>query len=119
MNPDTPQVSADAATERRERMLSTTLASIHDFAYVFDHDGRFLYANQPLLDLWGITLEAAVGKNFLGLGYAPELANHLQQQVQAVFDSHTSVTDETAYVSPAGLQDHYEYIFSPAFAADG
>ena len=56
-------------TERRERILTSTLSFISDFAYIYDRDGRFLFVNQPLLDLWGVTLEDAVGKNFFDLGY--------------------------------------------------
>jgi diguanylate cyclase len=57
--------SKSRVLERRERMLTTTLSSISDFAYVFDREGRFVYVNQPLLDLWGITLEEAAGKNLI------------------------------------------------------
>ncbi|HEY0081709.1 MAG TPA: hypothetical protein VGB61_02870, partial [Pyrinomonadaceae bacterium] len=37
--------------ERRVRVLETTLSNITDFAYTFDREGRFSYANQALLDL--------------------------------------------------------------------
>ncbi|MCA1603596.1 MAG: PAS domain S-box protein, partial [Acidobacteria bacterium] len=45
--------------ERQARVFNTTLSSITDFAYIFDRDGRFVYANQALLDLWGLTLDEA------------------------------------------------------------
>jgi len=45
--------------EQHRRILDATLSSITDFAYTFDREGRFLYANQPLLDLWGLTLDEA------------------------------------------------------------
>ncbi|MDB6033461.1 MAG: multi-sensor signal transduction histidine kinase [Verrucomicrobiales bacterium] len=106
-------------TERRERMLTTTLSSLDDFAYILDRRGRFLFANQPLLNLWGISLEEAVGKNFFELGYPSDLAAQLQQQVQQVFRTGKSLRDETPYISPAGLKGYYEYILSPALAADG
>jgi PAS domain-containing protein len=38
-------------TERRERILTSTLSFISDFAYIYARDGRFLFVNQPLLDL--------------------------------------------------------------------
>jgi PAS domain S-box-containing protein len=113
------ELAQQAATSRRERMLTTTLSSLTDFAYIFDRAGRFLFANQPLLDLWGLTLDAAVGKDFFELGYAPDLALRLQQQVQKVFEEKKCVTDETTYTSRAGVTGHYEYIFSPAFGANG
>jgi two-component system cell cycle sensor histidine kinase/response regulator CckA len=106
-------------TEQRERMLTTTLSYINDFAYIYDRDGRFLFVNKPLLDLWGLPLEEAVGKNFFDLGYPHDLAEQLQRQVQEVFASGTSLTGETPYTSPSGLPGVYEYIFAPAFGTDG
>lgn len=106
-------------TDRRERMLTTMLANLHDFAYLYDRAGRFLFANQPLLDLWGLTLDEVVGKDFYELGYPDDLARHLQQQLQEVFETGKIITGETPYVSPAGVQGFYEYIFSPAFAENG
>jgi two-component system sensor histidine kinase/response regulator len=106
-------------TSRRERILTSTLSFISDFAYIYDRDGRFLFVNQPLLDLWGITLEDAVGKNFFDLGYPQELAEQLQREIQQVFDTKTPLTGETPYTSPAGLDGFYEYIFTPAVGPDG
>ena len=103
----------------QQRILVTTLSYIVDFAYIFDERGRFLFANQPLLNLWGLTLEQVVGKDFFDLGYPDELAAKHQRQLQEVIESKQSITDETPYTSPSGLTGYYEYIFSPAFAADG
>jgi two-component system cell cycle sensor histidine kinase/response regulator CckA len=105
--------------DERERMLTMTLTFLGDFAYTYDRDGRFLFVNQPLLDLWGITLEQAVGKNFSDLGYPPDLAAKLQGEVQQVIDTRRSVTGETAFTSPAGVTGFYEYIFSPVLGEGG
>ncbi|MEO8436758.1 MAG: PAS domain S-box protein [Pyrinomonadaceae bacterium] len=105
--------------ERQARVFDTTLSSITDFAYIFDREGRFLYANQALLDLWGLTLEEAAGKNFFDLRYPDDLASRLQQQIQQVFETHQVLKDETPYTSPTGAGGYYEYIFTPVFAADG
>ena len=106
-------------TERRERILTSTLSFIRDFAYIYDRDGRFLFVNQPLLDLWGITLEDAVGKDFFDLGYPRDLAVRLQWEIQEVFETRAPLTGETPYTSPTGVPGYYEYIFSPAFGPDG
>lgn len=106
-------------TERRERMLSTALSSTSDFLQIYDQKARLLFVNQPLLDLWGIALEAAVDKNFFDLGYPDALAEKLQRQVQGVFTNPQRITDVTPYTSPAGRKGYYEYIFSPVFATDG
>jgi PAS domain S-box-containing protein len=106
-------------TERRERLLTTTLSSLHDFAYIFDRQGRFIFANRPLLDLWETTLEDIVGKTFLDLKYPEALAARLQRQIEQVFETKQRILDETHYVTPAGKEGWYEYIFTPAIGDDG
>jgi two-component system, sensor histidine kinase and response regulator len=106
-------------TERRERLLTTTLSSISDFAYVFDKAGRFVFANQPLLDLWGITLEEAAGKTFFDLKYPDELAERLHREIQQVFEKPRRLTGEASYTGPTGISATYEYIFSPVLAPNG
>jgi PAS domain S-box-containing protein len=105
--------------ERQSRVFDATLSAITDFVYIIDRDGRFLYANKALLNLWGITLEAAIGKNFFDLKYPADLAAKLQRQIQQVFASREGLADETTYTSPTGANGHYEYIFSPVVAANG
>ena len=105
--------------EQRSRILDITLSSITDFAYIFDRDGRFVFANQPLLNLWGLKLEDAVGKNFFDLKYPDELATRLQQQIQTVFETRAGLTDETEYRSQTGAGGYYEYIFRPVFNGAG
>lgn len=103
----------------RIRYYDAILSSISDFAYTFDREGRFVFINQALLDLWGLKFEEAVGKNFFDLNYPDDLATRLQRQIQQVFTSRGSVTDETEYTSPTGVVGYYEYIFSPYFGPDG
>lgn len=95
------------------------LACLSDLIYLIDREGRFLYANQPLLDLWGIPLEEAVGKGFLDLGYPLDLAARLQRQIESVFTTRTRLKDETHYVSPTGTPGFYEYILNPIISPQG
>lgn len=105
--------------QARWHIFDTTLSAITDFAYSFDRDGRFIYVNKALLDLWGLKLEQAVGKNFFDLKYPDDLAARLQRQINHVFVHKEVLRDETPYTSPTGVAGYYEYIFSPVFAADG
>lgn len=100
-------------------MLSAALASMSDFAHIYDRQGRFLFVNQALLDLWAIPLEAAVGRNFSELGYPATLAERLQRELQEVIETGQSITGETPYTNPTGHTGYYEYIFSPGFGANG
>jgi PAS domain S-box-containing protein len=105
--------------DEQTRFFDAILSSISDFAYTFDKEGRFRFVNQALLDLWGLKLEDAVGKNFFDLNYPDDLAARLQRQIRQVFETGQRVTDETPYSSPTGVEGYYEYIFSPFFGADG
>lgn len=106
-------------SERESRIFDTTLTSITDFAYTFDSEGRFIFANRPLLELLGRTRDDVIGKTFFELDYPEELATRLQNQIQLVFDSGEIVRDETPFTSPSGFKGYYEYIFNPVFADGG
>src|SRR5262249_58846300 len=84
-----------------------------------DRESRFLYVNQALLDLWGLKLEDAVGKNFHDLRYPKDLAERLHRQVQQVFDTRETLRDETSYTSPTGKLGYYDYIFCPVLDDQG
>lgn len=105
--------------ERQLRLFDTTLSAITDFAYIFDRERRFIYANQALLDLLELTADEITGKNFYELPYPKDLAEKLDGQIRRVFETNEKLVDETPFTSPAGVLGYYEYIFSPVNAADG
>jgi len=105
-------------SEQQKRIYETVLSNTADFNYVFDLQGRFIYINKALLDLWQRTLESSVGKNFFELGYPPELAQRLQDQIQQVIHTKAPIKDETPYTSAFGTRA-YEYILRPVIGADG
>jgi PAS domain S-box-containing protein len=105
--------------QQQSHVFDITLSSIKDFAYIFDRKGRFSFVNRALLDLWGLKLEDAIGKDFYDLKYPDDLAERLQRQIQQVFDTGVGLTDETPYTSPTGAGGYYEYIFGPVFGRDG
>ena len=111
--------SAAVLTVEQTRQFDRVLSSITDFAYTFDLDGRFTFINKPLLDLWGLTLDQAVGKNFFDLKYPDDLAAKLQEQIQQVIRTRRRLVDETPYTSPTGAGGYYQYIFSPVIGASG
>ncbi len=117
-----------AAEEREQlaRRLATeaerfdlVLSWITDFAYTFDRDGRFTFVNKALLDLWGLPLDQALGKNFFDLGYPTELAERLHREIQHVVDTRERVVGETPYTNPSGEPGEYQYIFSAVLDDEG
>ncbi len=108
-----------AESDRQRRMYETALSNTVDFNYLFDLDGRFIYANEALLALWQKkSLAEAVGRNFFELGYPPELAERLQRQIRQVVETGRPARDETPYTGALGTRS-YEYIFVPVFDAEG
>lgn len=105
--------------DAQARLFDATLSSIKDLAYTFDLEGNWIYANKPLLKIWNKSLQEVTGKSSLELGYPPELAERLKQQVKEVVATRQPVKGETYYTDAAGVEDFHEYIFSPVLAADG
>jgi PAS domain S-box-containing protein len=105
--------------ETQARFFDTTLSSINDLAYTFDLEGRWTYANKPLLELWGRSLEEIRGKTSWELDYPHDLAQRLKEQVQEVVATRKPLKGETFFTSGSGVVDYHEYIFSPVFGADG
>ncbi|MBW4458622.1 MAG: PAS domain S-box protein [Nostoc indistinguendum CM1-VF10] len=104
--------------ERQVRKFDATLSTITDLVFSFDRDGRFLYANQVLLDLWGVTAPEAIGKTMADLNYPPTVERQVLDDLQQVLETGKSVRNETPYINPAGVEGYFEYILSPVIAAD-
>ena len=105
--------------DAQARLFDATLSSMADLAYTFDLDGNWIYANKPLLEIWGKSLKEITGKSSLELGYPPELAERLKQEVKQVVETGKPVRGETYFTDSKGKEEYHEYIFSPVFAADG
>ena len=105
--------------KRQARLHHVALSSIADFAYTFDRNGRFTFANDSLANLLGLTPAAMVGKNFYDLNYPTELASRLERQIKHVVETKAIVRDETPFTSPTGVRGYYEYIFRPVLTEDG
>ncbi len=50
----------NARIEEQAHIFNTTLSTITDFAYIFDREGRFLYAYRRLCDLLDISCEVII-----------------------------------------------------------
>lgn len=99
--------------------LDTVLSHTPDFAYSFDLEGRFTYANRALLTLWQKDMAEVLGKTFAELHYPAELAERLQSQIAQVAASRQPIRDRTSYTGPAGETRSYDYIFVAVVSPDG
>ncbi len=105
--------------ESRAAHLEVLVAHLGDFAFLFDIEARFLFANRPLLELLDQTEDGIIGKTFHDLPYPPALADRLTDQIRAVAASGKPTRDETPLQGASDRIEHYEYQLSPVFADDG
>lgn len=105
--------------DAQARLFDATLSHIADLAYTFDREARVIYANQPLLDLWGIKLAEAVGKNCFDLNYPIDLAKRLDAELRSVIETGQTVHGVTELTSAAGVIDVHEYIYNPVYDPHG
>ena len=110
-------VGAELASQ--SRFLQATLSSIPDFAYAFDTQRRFVYANPPMLALFGLSADEMRGKNFTDLGYPGDLVDRLNAHIDLVLKDGVIVEDEVYYRSPTGYAAYFAYLWGPVRAEDG
>ena len=100
------------------RKFDAMVAAVPDLICCFDRTGRFTFANQALLEVWGKSFEETMGKDVYELDYPPELAERIQRQVQEVITTGQTVKDQTPFIGALGLRQ-YEYIFVPLRGDNG
>jgi PAS domain S-box-containing protein len=105
--------------EQHARTLNSTLSSVLDMVFRYTPDGRVDYANEAMLEMWGMSREQVLGRNMAELGYAPETERHLMNDLARVVASGAPVEGETVYVNPAGVSGYYTYKLAPIFNAQG
>ena len=104
---------------RLVRLYETILSNTDDFIYIFDPQGRFLYANARLLKVWAKTLDQIVGKTCFELGYPDWHAEmHTREVLQIVRDK-TPLRNEVFFTGDSGISGHYDYIFKPVLNDSG
>jgi len=101
---------------RYTRLFSTLLSASPDVSYIFDVDGRFIYANQSLANLCGRSDDDMIGKNFLDLGASNALM--LQRQLQDVIDTRLPYRGEILN-KLCEREATFEYIFVPVLDEQG
>jgi PAS domain S-box-containing protein len=110
------QYASDMAHQRRQ--YEAILSNTPDFAYVFDLNHRFAYANEGLLTMWGKTRKEAIGKNCLELGYEPWHAAMHDREIDQIVATKKPIRGEVRFTGTLGHRD-YDYLMVPVLGADG
>jgi diguanylate cyclase (GGDEF)-like protein/PAS domain S-box-containing protein len=110
-------VSYSSEKDYDSRMFETILASCPDLIFSFNLEGRFVYANKQLTDLFGLTLDEMVGKNYYDLNVP--VAAELHGQIEQAIRTKESVCGEIPYTPFSGKLGWYDYVFTPVFNKRG
>ena len=111
-------------TEKRRHLdeienLKTIVATTDDFAYIFDPEGRFLYANAALLKVWAKTLDQVIGKTCHDLGYPTWHADMHMREIKDIVQTRKPIRGEVAFTGDSGISGVYDYIFKPVLSDTG
>ncbi|PSJ16137.1 PAS domain S-box protein [Nitrosomonas supralitoralis] len=104
--------------KKQRRLYETALSNTPDLVYIFDLQGRFTYANEALLKMWGLTWEQAVGKNCLELGYEPWHAEMHGREIKKVIETKKPIRGDVPFTGTHGRRI-YDYIFVPVIGDNG
>jgi PAS domain S-box-containing protein len=106
--------------ERQNRLFEGVVSTTPDFVYLFDPAGRFQYANRRLLEVWGVTLEQAVGRTPRELGYEQWHHDMHMREIAEVIETRRPIKGEVPFTAPlTGIFGVYEYIFTPVVGPGG
>jgi PAS domain S-box-containing protein len=111
---------AAARYEQQIRLFDGFASTTPDLMFLFDRQGRFLYANRRLLRLLGIELPDIVGKSFSDLGYPKSQHDLHMGEIAEVIGKKLPVRGEIPFEAPiTRIFGIYEYVFTPVLGPDG
>jgi PAS domain S-box-containing protein len=106
--------------EQQVRIFDGITSTTPDFMYLFDLQGRFLYANNRLLKVWGMELPGVIGKTCRQLGYEQWHHDMHMREIAQVIQTKRSIKGEVPFKAPlTEIFGVYEYIFTPVIGPDG
>lgn len=111
--------SSEKSLTQQLRLFEAISATTPDFLYAFDLQGRFLYANKRLLEVWGVTADQAIGKNLYELGYPQWHADMHMRELKHVIETRQPIKGEVPFTGGSGISGVYEYIFNPVLGSNG
>ena len=101
------------------RIYEALLQATPDLSYVFDLQHRFIYANQALLNMWGMTWDEAMGKTCLEIGYEPWHAAMHDAEIERVIATKQPIRGDVPFPHTTQGVRIYDYIFTPVIGPDG
>jgi PAS domain S-box-containing protein len=115
----TDRKHAELALQENERKLAGILDNVAACIYLKDTRGRYLFANKPVLDLFGCRLEEVVGKTD-ELFFSPDSLPQIQaNDRQVLVEGRTIRSEETGLSTRDGKAATYLVVKLPLRDEDG
>jgi PAS domain S-box-containing protein len=112
--------TANEQYRQQVRLFEGVASTTPDFVYLFDSQGRFVYANCRLLEVWGMKLPEVIGKTCQELGYEQWHHDMHMREIAQVIETRQSIKGEVSFKAPlTGISGVYEYIFTPVIGSIG
>ncbi|TAK62194.1 MAG: EAL domain-containing protein [Methylobacter sp.] len=113
------RLAAEKALAENEARMALILGNVGAFIYLKDSEGRYLFANRQVLDLWG-----AMPEEVIGFGddkfFDEQTVAHIRETDRRVLaDGETVRNEETNTVSKTGKAATYWTVKLPLHRPDG
>jgi signal transduction histidine kinase/PAS domain-containing protein len=99
--------------ERPETVVPAPEAPV--FVFTYDAEARLVYANEPLLQHWGVPLQSALGRGAPSLYPAAETGARLATLLERVLQTGLPAQDERVIPRPDRLSDVEATMLHPVF----
>jgi PAS domain S-box-containing protein len=86
---------------------------------VFDRSYRFSFVNKAVLEMWGLTLEASIGRTLREVGYEPWHAEMHEREIDRVVATRQPIRGEVEFPHATLGRRTYDYIFVPVVNSAG
>src|SRR5690606_20629216 len=99
--------------EKQRRLYEAALSATADQSFVFNLEGRLIYANKATAEQLEIPLDRLIGCGVEDLGLASEQQAQLHMHLADVIDRKQPVRAEVPFKAPSGKNWFFEYILVP------
>ena len=97
----------ESALIASERKLNAVLDNVDAYIYLKDTEGRYLFANRPVLDLWQVGIDEVVGCDDSRFFDAATVENIKRNDAKVLVDGEVVRTEETNTVPVTGVTATY------------
>jgi PAS domain S-box-containing protein len=103
--------------QEQANLLDEILSATPDQIYVYDRDGKCLYASLAAARSLGLDRDEIVGKSWQNIGFPPQRTVPFDALLRDVFDTGRSLCGEASLPSISGLRS-LEYVLTPYHGAE-